>query len=226
MKSRTVIIILARGGSKGIPRKNLVDFCGKPLVEWTILQSKYSGLDTYVSSDSPEILNIAMKNNAIPILRPRELATDTATSADSLLHAIDTIGLNDRDIVVYLQPTSPLRRKKDIHSAINLFTSSNTDSLFSVVEKHDCCLWRKNGALCVSLTYDYKKRLRRQDREIYFLENGSIYVIKVETLREYVSIIGFNKTMYVMEPWQEYEIDTLDDLELCEFYMKRKGLDV
>ena len=136
-----VAIIPARGGSKGIPKKNLIDFCGKPLLAWSIIQAQMAPQieNVYVSSDSDEILECAQKYNAIGIKRPCDIAGDTATSEAAIIHACEQIG--NVSTIVFLQPTSPLRKPDDVSKAIATFEEGRFDSLFSSCELHDFLIW-------------------------------------------------------------------------------------
>ena len=129
-----VAIIPARGGSKGLPNKNIIDFCGKPLIAWTIeqcLSSKYIS-DVWVSSDSQEILSVSEKYGAKTINRPSDISGDLASSESVWRHAIEVIPRNDNiDLVFAPQVTSPLRETKDINNAIELFQKEKYDSMFS-----------------------------------------------------------------------------------------------
>lgn len=131
-----ITIILARGGSKGIPHKNLINFAGKPLLAWSILQanSAKSVEEVYVSSDSDAILDVAARFGAKTIKRPDAFSTDTATSESALLHALDAITAErgaEPEHIVFLQATSPLREPSDIDGAVETFVSQAADSLFS-----------------------------------------------------------------------------------------------
>jgi len=119
---KVIAIVLARGGSKGIPRKNVLDFCGRPLVAWSILQAQETTeIDkVYLSSDSKEILDIGKEYGAILIERPEEFSTDTASSESAVKHALSTLD-NEPEIVVMLEPTAPLRMPGDLSNAINKF---------------------------------------------------------------------------------------------------------
>jgi len=212
-----VAIIPARSGSKGIPKKNIMNFCGKPLIVWTIEQARESRMigDVYVSSDDYEILKISEDAGAKGIRRPVELATDTATSEQALLHAISEIEKHKKiDVVVFLQATSPVREPADIDSAIELFFTQQADSLFSASIADDLCLWEISDGELKSVTYDYKNRSRRQDRKPYYLENGSIYIFKPEILKRYNNRLGGKIIMYIMPFWKSFEIDTFESFEL------------
>jgi len=186
--SNIVAIIPARGGSKSIPKKNIIDFCGKPLISWNIKQALESKCvrEVYVTTDDKEIADVSHKYGARIIWRPVELATDTSSSESALLHAIDEIEkIHKIDVVVFLQTTSPLREPSDIHRAIEIFISKSADSLFSAAVLEDFCVWEDEGGDLKSITFDYKNRGRRQDRKPYYLENGSIYIFKPEVIKQY-----------------------------------------
>ena len=141
MNKTFLAIIPARGGSKRLPRKNLLDLCGKPLIAHSIeaaQKSKYMS-KVVVSSDDEEILNIAKEYKADFIKRPDELASDTATTFDALKHTLENVG--KYDYVVLLQPTSPLRSEKHINEAIELLEEKNADAIISVCEMEHSPLW-------------------------------------------------------------------------------------
>jgi len=223
-----IAIIPARGNSKGIPNKNIIDFCGKPLLYWTINQSKMSkfiGDNVFVSSDSTEILNIAQEYNAHTIQRPLELATDTSSSEEALLHALDDIEKKiEVDLVVFLQCTSPLRSPDDIDNAINHFIVNDYDSLFSATDVKDLCLWQNTEGKLESTNFNYRERQRRQDREKQYSENGSFYIFKPKILKDNKNRFGGKIGFYEMDYWKIYEIDTEEDLNICDYYMKSKIL--
>ena len=229
MNNQIIAIIPARGNSKSIPNKNLIDFCGKPLLAWSILQALDCSLvdEVYVSSDSEEILKAAKVYGAHGIKRPSELATDTATSESALLHAIDHIESFQKkkiDVVVFLQATSPLREPKDIDGAIRTFFKTDSDSMFSMAILEDFCVWaRKEGDLR-GITFDPLNRGRRQNREPVYLENGSIYVLHPQILRGHNNRLGGKISMFEMPFWKSYEIDTFEDIEICKYYFKKKLL--
>jgi N-acylneuraminate cytidylyltransferase len=218
---KVVAVIPARGGSKGIPGKNIKKFCGKPLLAWTI-EHCLAALpkdDIYVSSDDEKILDVAEKCGVCCVRRPSELATDTASTEDAILHAIDWMALDLT--IVYPQVTSPLRYPCDIARGITAFQNGNFDSLFSAVPLTDPCIWDIN---INSITYDYRTRARRQDRIPYLLENGSFYIFKRGILEKYNNRLGGKIGTYMMKPFQAHEIDEPDDLILCEHFMRTKIL--
>lgn len=218
------VVIPARAGSKGIPGKNILDFCGKPLLAWSILQAKESlGVsNVYVSTDGDDIADVATEFGAQVIRRPEEIATDTATSEDALRHAMHEIEKKEPvSSVIFLQATSPLRRKNDISDAIRAYWEGNYDSLFSMTVMEDYCLWRQGDAGLESFSYDYKKRGRRQERKPLYLENGSIYIFSKEVLEKYNNRLGGKIGMYSMPFHCSYEIDSVEDIPICEFFMKQ-----
>lgn len=226
----TIVIIPARGGSKGIPRKNLIDFCGRPLLAWSILQAREASVvaEVYVSSNDQEILGVAEEYGAVGITRPPELATDSSSSEAALLHAMDHVEGQGRplgDAVVFLQATSPLREPSDIDGAVGMFRDEGADSLFSMCRLDDFCIWHRREGKLAGLSYDPDERWRRQDREPLFLENGSIYVFEPKGFRERTNRLGGHLAMYEMPLWKSWEIDTEAEIDLCAFYFRKHGLD-
>ena len=216
---RVISIIPARGGSKGILKKNLKVLNNKPLVVYSIEQSLQSELinDTYISTEDDEIKEVSIEYGAKVIDRPPELATDTASTESVLLHAAKYLK-NDFDYIVLLQPTSPMRFPKQIDEAIKSIIKEAGDSLLSVYQ-NDTFLWNKNG---ISFNYDYKNRPRRQDKEWEFVENGSIYITKKETLLKEENRLGGKIIYYLMPKWMSFEIDEPFDLELIDYLIKTK----
>lgn len=213
-KASVVAIIPARGGSKGIKGKNLMDFAGKPLVAWSIIQALAAKEmdDVYVSSDSDEILDVSSKYGAKTIKRPDNISGDTASTESALLHALDKIGAAKN--LILLQPTSPLRKKNDISDAMSQYLKEGYDSLFSGALLEDFLIWDKNdkGDLC-SVNYDYNNRGRRQDRTPQYIENGSLYIFKPEILKA-GNRLGGKIGIYIMDFWQTFEIDNLEGVEM------------
>jgi YrbI family 3-deoxy-D-manno-octulosonate 8-phosphate phosphatase len=219
-------VILARGGSKGIHKKNIMDFAGKPLLTWSILQAFDSGVvDTvYVSSDSDEILDVAVRYGAVAIRRPDELATDTTTSEAALTHALDQIHRErgtDPERIIFLQATSPLRESSDIAGAVRAFDDQHVDSLFSDAVLDDFCAWAEEDGVLKGKTFDPWNRGRRQERKPLYLENGSIYIFKPSLLRNTGNRLGGKIGRYSMPFWKSFEIDTLENAELCELYFRK-----
>lgn len=224
-----VCIIPARGNSKEIIDKNIINFCGKPLIAWSIEQALASNHinSVYVSSDSDKILNISIEYGAKEIKRPDILAQDESSSEEALVHAINEIERSDGnkiDLVVFLQGTSPLRSLGDIDGAINLFIKNNLDSLFSACDLKDLMVWKNVDSELTSINYDYKNRERRQDMQKQYGENGSIYLFKPEIIRESMNRLGGKIGTYVMDAWKIHEIDNKEDIGICEYFMNIKEL--
>ena len=214
---KIVSIIPARGGSKGIPRKNIVDFAGKPLMLWTIEQAKASALvsEIYVTSDSKEILEIADAAGVKTIIRPPELSTDIAASESALLHVLNQIE-EAPEYIVFLQATAPLRKSNDIDNSISHLINGAADSLLSVTKAYDY-IWEKSEGGISSLNFDFLQRKRRQDMKPLYYENGSIYVFKPDILKKYRNRLGGKISIYYMEPWQMVDINDNADLEWAEW---------
>jgi len=224
-KKKIVCLIPARGGSKGVPKKNIIDFGGKPLVAHSIehaVGSKHIDF-VYLSSDSEEILEIGKTYGAIPLIRSPELSHDYAT-LEALVKNFLTITKNV-DIIVMLQPTSPLRTSQDIDNAIDAFFEQDVDSLFSAVELEDFFIWKRdtNGSL-QSVNYDFENRQRRQDISGQVVENGSIYIFKPSVVIENNNRLGGKIGVSIMDPWKIHEVDSYDDLEMCRFVYNQKVL--
>ena len=207
--SKVIAIILARGGSKGIPRKNVLDFAGHPLVAWTVIQAKLAKEvdEVYISSDSDEILNIAKEYGAKVIKRPEEISGDSAKSEDAIIHALSILG-EDQEMIVMLEPTAPLRKLNDLDNCIKMFRNEGWDSCFSGALLQDFLLWKKdiNGDL-VSINYDYKNQGPRQEREPDFVENGAIFIFKPEIMINEKNRFGGKIGLFPNHFWQSFEID-------------------
>jgi len=217
-------IILARGGSKGIPNKNIIDFCGKPLIAWTIeqcLSSKHIS-EVWVSSDSQEILEVVKEYGAKTIKRPDDISGDFATSESAWLHAIEFIERDgDIDFVLAPQITSPLREAQDIDNAIELFQSEKYDSMFSSSIAEDLFFWKEDKRHELqSVNYDYLNRQRRQDIQEQIIENGSFYIFKSEIIKKYNNRFGGKIGHSKMEFWKMFEIDNLEDIRMCSALMR------
>lgn len=223
-KPPIVAIIPARGGSKGLPRKNIRNLGGRPLIAWSIedaLESKRIGR-VYVSSEDAEIRQVARQTGAETIDRPEELSQDTTSSEAVLLHALDYIAADcggDPDLVVFLQATCPIRKGADIDHAVALLEKSGADSLLSVSPAH-VFLWGERDGAVFSLNYDWKHRPRRQDMEPQFRENGSIYVFKPWVLREGKNRLGGRIVLYKMSEAAGIDIDSEIDLELAGLLLR------
>ena len=223
---RTVAIILARGGSKGLPNKNIREFCGKPLIYWTIdFCLKEPGINSvWVSSDSKQILDISIDFGAHTIERPAEISGDNASSESAWLHSIDYIENKSEEKIDWIlapQVTSPLRTIDDSNKAMIEINSGNYDSMFSCSSVEDLFFWQyKNGSL-ESVNYDWKNRKRRQDMPKQYIENGSFYLFKPVTIRSNNNRFGLKIGMIEMDFWKSFEIDNIVDFKMCEALMEK-----
>ncbi len=222
---KVLAIIPARGGSKGIPRKNIRLLAGKPLIAYSIEQSRQARQvnRTIVSTDDDEIAEVARQYGAEVVMRPPELATDTASSESVLLHVLSFLEQKDGyvpSLIVFLQPTSPLRQPDDIDKAINRLIKDRSDSLLSLTESREF-IWEKTEKGFSSLTFDYNDRKRHQELRPIYYENGSIYVFKPEVIEKYGNRLGGKISVYLMKPWQRADIDDYDSLEWCEWLFRK-----
>ena len=227
MNKTFLAIIPARGGSKRLPRKNLLDLCGKPLIAWSIeaaLKSKYIS-KVIVSSDDEEILNIAKEYKADFIKRPDELASDTATTFDALKHTLENVG--KYDYVVLLQPTSPLRSEKHIDEAIELLKEKNADAIISVCEMEHSPLWSNTLDENLDMSNFLRDEVlnkRSQDLAKYYRLNGAIYICKTDKLLQNESFfLKENIYAYKMNKKHSVDIDEEIDFIIAEKLMQHNN---
>lgn len=228
---KVVAIIPARGGSKGLPRKNIKPLLGKPLIAWSIEQahnSKYIDR-VVVSTDDHEIENISKQFGAeIPFLRPEYLASDSASTIDVILHAVNFFEEANQsfDILVLLEPTSPLRESTDIDKALEMLIAAPTaESIVGVsrVEStHPSFLVRlENNFLRPYINSDFKV-IRRQDLEqLYFFE-GTLYIAYTESLKKRKKYYHENALGYIVPKWKSFEVDDELDFLIIETILKEK----
>lgn len=218
-KPKVLAIIPARGGSKGILRKNIQPVGGKPLITHSVEHALEAPVvdRVVVSTDDPTIAAVAAAAGAEIISRPAEIAGDAASSEEALLHALDVLhdGGYDPDIVVFLQPTSPLRGAADVEESVQTLIREDADSLISATPLH-AFVWRREAGRMSSVTYDYRSRPRRQDIAEHFIENGSIYVFKPWVLRKLGNRLGGKIAVYPMSFLQTLQIDEPQDLDLAD----------
>ena len=227
MNKTFLAIIPARGGSKRLPRKNVLDLCGKPLIAWSIeaaLKSKYIS-KIIVSSDDEEILNIAKEYKADFIKRPDELASGTATTFDALKHTLENV--EKYDYVVLLQPTSPLRTEKHINEAIELLEEKNADAIISVCEMEHSPLWSnildKNLDMSNFLSDEVLNK-RSQDLPKYYRLNGAIYICKIDKFLQNRGFFLKDKVFaYIMDKKDSVDIDEEIDFKLAQFCLTLQG---
>ena len=201
---RAVTLIPARGGSKGIPRKNLVDVCGRPLIAYAIEASLGSGVaETWVSSEDDEILAVSESLGARAIRRPPELATDDATSESVLLHFAGQV---DFDVLVFLQATSPMVTASDVDRAVALL--DEYDSVLSVAEFTQF-VWQDGRP-----NYDIENRRRRQDSSPAYLETGSLFATTREALLRSRNRLSGRIGYCVVPKIRSFDVDSEEDLEV------------
>ena len=221
-----IAIVPARGGSKGVPRKNLQYCAGKPLLSWTLEAAiKSNRLDEIIlSTDDEEIAQIGLDYNVRVVQRPAELASDVAQTEPVMLHALDQLVDKDSHIkgVVLLQPTSPLRTGEHIDDAIHHFEQTGADSLVSVCENHHF-FWKDLDNL-VPL-YDYQNRPRRQDiqkQDIWYRENGAIYISEKSGFYSNKNRLFGKIVPFVMNSAESLEIDSVDELITADGLLKHR----
>lgn len=221
---RVAALIPARGGSKGIPHKNIKNLAGKPLIAHSIAQAealKGSAIDRIiVSTDSPEIAAVAKEYGAeVPFLRPAHLALDQSPGIDPVIHLLET--LPGIDAVVLLQPTSPLRTAQDILECVRLFQSSG-QSVVSVTEvaKHPAWMYQLGEGRKLNKFMDLSST-RRQDLPPLFCLNGAVYVASRKQLLSERSFINAETLGYTMPHARSVDLDTLADWEYAEFLISR-----
>lgn len=219
-------IIPARGGSKGIRRKNLVELCGKPLLWYTIEDARRAPeiSEIAVSTDDDEIAEYSARCGVRVIRRPRELSGDTEPSESALLHVLNAlleIRGRDPDLVVFLQATSPLRPTGAVSSAVKTLLQESADSLFSASPVHGF-VWRMDRDGPAPLSYDHRHRPRRQEACEQLEENGSMYVFRPWVLRTGGNRLGGRISVHRMDPLYAAQVDEPGDLLRIETLMKAR----
>jgi CMP-N,N'-diacetyllegionaminic acid synthase len=226
---RILGIIPARGGSKGLPGKNIKLLNGTPLIAYTIKEALNSNLDEFiVSTDSEEIAEVARNyGGKVPFLRPAEIATDNASSLDVVLHALDFMKEHENkeyDAIMLLQPTTPYRDSADINQAINLLISSDADSVISVTDvggTHPARMkFIVDGNLIDPPFVEAFEGQNRQELPPMYIRNGGIYLTKVDTIRK-GSFKGNISKALVMPEKKSVNIDNIDDFEFAEWLMSK-----
>lgn len=229
-------VIPARGGSKGIPLKNIFNVGGRPLIEYTIdcaSNSKYIDR-TIISTDSLEIKNVAEKyiqnNNKkvdIPFLRPKELAKDTSKTIDCIVHAVNWLKENENkeyDYLILLQNTSPLRKSFHVDEAIEKIVNNNASSLLSLREVIDHPILirsiKEDGR--VEKLLDIDSTVRRQDFKKYYKVDGSIYILKINENFNLNSSFNDSELGYIIVEKYSVDIDNYMDIKKVEYYLEEE----
>lgn len=215
----TICVIPVRGGSKGIPRKNLLPIAGKPLVMWTIEQAlAVPGLRVIVSTEDPELAEVSRAAGAEVVDRPAELAQDTTASEPVIEHVIATLTERGErpDAVMFLQATSPVRLPGTLARALAEFEASGADSLVGVVAETPF-LW--NLAHPATADYDYTRRPRRQEippEGMKYREHGSLYLTRTEIYETDHNRLGGHIELFVMDEVEAADIDTPVDFAVTQ----------
>lgn len=218
-RMRVLGVIPARGGSKAIPGKNLVELGGKPLIEWTLDAAEASRLDRVVVSTDDEAIAACCMNHGteVPFRRPVELSTDSAQTIDAVLHAMDSLK-EEFDAVMLLQPTTPFRSVDDIDQCVELLKSSDADSVISVVDvvgHHPARMkFLVDGVLVDPPFAELVENQPRQELRPMFIRNGAVYLTRVKTLRTR-SFKGNKSLGFVMPAERSVNIDDLNDLRIA-----------
>lgn len=229
-KDKTFLAIIpARGGSKGLPRKNIKLLCGKPLIAWSIEAGNASSYidEVMVTTDSQEIAAVANEYGAnVPFLRPPELSTDTATTYDAVKHCIDFYKENKRkeyDYIILLEPTSPLREPNDIDEMIEkLMSKDDFDGIVSVgeVHEHPSIMKKIVASRIVPYCEELVMALRRQDNEPAYFPYGVAYIVKTSKFLEEKTFYLKQTAFHLIKRYQCYEIDDMYDFLAIENIMK------
>ena len=220
---KILAIIPARGGSKGIIDKNIVDINGMPLLQYTVdpllnLLNKNFVNEAILSTDSQKIASIGKGLGInVPFLRPSEISNDKAKSIDFVLHALEFYSNQNQyfDSVLILQPTSPLRTYNNIKKSIIAFDLSKSDSLISCYKEdyiNSLTTYTKEGDFAIPINPNHNMAVRRQDHSVSYVRNGAIYLTKVDYLTKNKSIISDKPLMFEMPKHKSINIDTEEDL--------------
>jgi CMP-N-acetylneuraminic acid synthetase len=235
MKHKILGVVLARGGSKGIPKKNIKELCGKPLIAYTIEAAITSELfeDFIVSTDSQEIAAVSQQFGAkIPFMRPPELSQDHIWSRDALKHAVlecEKLYSKKYDYVVELPCVSPLRNAQHIKDAVEKLITTNADSVISVCQMQDKHPVRMKRITKNDTLEDFCKEFpegegsRRQDLEPCYIRNGAIYAMTRDCIIEKFSRSGNISRPYVMDELYSVNIDSMIDFFLAEALIRAKN---
>jgi CMP-N,N'-diacetyllegionaminic acid synthase len=228
--SEVLAVIPARGGSKGVPGKNIRPLAGRPLLSWTIdaAQAAATPMRVIVSTDADDIAEVASRCGAeVPMRRPPELAQDDTAGVDPILHAVEWLDRIERyrpDLVIVLQPTSPLRTAADIDAAVHLLRERGAGAVVSVAPTPHHPAWMKrvtpDGELVDAFSSPDTLTVRQRLAPVYVI-NGAIYLVARDVLVERRSLYAAHTYAYVMPRERSIDIDTLWDFDLAEFVLAR-----
>lgn len=226
-KIKILGLIPARGGSKGILKKNLYPFNNKPLIEWTIESAKKSNIldEIIVSTDDNSIADFSKRLGInVPFLRDKKLAEDNSLIIDTVLDLIEKF--NDYSHVLLLQPTSPLRTHIDIKNIISMMKANKSQSLVSVTEakENPALFFNINENNYLSKSFESEKGSNRQIYKKYYVLNGALFLASLDHLKEFKSFISKSTMAYIMPLERSIDIDNLIDIRWGEFIFKYKNL--
>ncbi len=225
--TQILAVIPARLGSKRLPKKNIKMLCGKPLLAYTIdsVRNSHYVNRFVVSTEDRDIATISQSYDAEVIIRPLELARDESTTEDVVFHALEQLHSKEQytpDIIILLQPTSPLRTPEDIDTAIKIFLNTAGDSLISITEYDHTPYWAfriEKGFLKREFTKE--SHTRSQDLPKLYRPNGSIFITRVSTFRNIRSFYATHSIPYIMPPERSIDIDDEFDFSIAEFFLKK-----
>lgn len=218
---KILAIIPARGGSKRLPKKNILHFCGKPLISWTIEETQKSKYidKIIVSSDDDDILNVVKKYSIGSIKRDKSLSKDTSTTIDVVLDVINR-QTEKYDYILLLQPTSPLRTVNDINNACELLVQKEAYSIISMCETEHPIQWctKLDKYNCLDNFIQNINTQRSQEQEVHYRLNGAIYLIKIDEFTREKSFFSNTKSYaYIMDKQSSIDIDDKFDFNLAEY---------
>jgi len=227
---KILAIIPARGSSKSIPQKNIVALAGKPLLVWTITAALKSKLVNriVVSSDDEKILKVASKFGAEPIKRPKAIAGDKSPFNLLIFHALDYLKKKEKyipDVLVYLQPTSPLRDSKDIDKALSLLKGevASVISVYEVDNKFLKSFIIDGKGFMRGVSNNQFPFMNRQDLPKIFMPNGAIYIVKKEFFMKTGKLFSDKTVPFIMSNKKSLDIDSMEDLKKAEKILKKKA---
>ncbi|MBT5491733.1 acylneuraminate cytidylyltransferase family protein [bacterium] len=221
----TIAFIPARCGSKSISFKNIKEFCGKPLIYWSLLElEKSERIDkVFVATDCEQIKDVVVSFNFSKVeVYDREIknANDTSSTESVMLEFIQKSDFNNDDLFCLVQATSPLTQSSDFTKAFMKFDKDKTDSLLTCTRVKSF-FWTEDG---IPINYDYKKRPRRQDFDGVLVENGAFYISYVKNIKKYKNRLSERISIYEMDEFKYIDIDEEEDWEMAERIMKKNIL--
>ncbi len=225
---KTVALIPARGGSKGLPKKNIKMMAGKPLIAWSIEDALAADFidDVFVSTDCPEIAAISKEYGAkVPFLRPKEISVDESSTESVMIHFCEFLKKEGHhyDNLILIQATSPIRDKSRFDDALVFYKDQGFDSLVAVAPSHRF-FWKNLAA--PEASYDIMNRPRRQDitpEEQQYIETGSFYITSIKCFHLYKNRLCGKIGLYVMSEIESFEIDTQFDFDICKSILENRN---